>query len=319
MSSFSSSHVPPGPADTRYPTYILARLAVAKAAADLSDAAAKLVDITDRPSATTEQCKALARQTQQLMELAAISDYEEHSRTDKTGSWPASLDPQWQSSVLRWLQSIERPFERVPYEEADAPELVKVRSTLPEGLDNPHSTAQVLNDWLTRRLYRKATTAISGGLRQHDIASERASIDRHGQYLRANDAMDTEIEAHKKRIERFDKKIGRVEARGFLEYKAVPENDEHHLVRRFWDQILDDVVCQHGHLRDHLSRTELYRTSKDTVVIGSVVAERANLYYTLAEAFEESICTATGISTIRVRVATVDAAERLEKERQGHS
>ncbi|WP_041928156.1 hypothetical protein [Mycobacteroides abscessus] len=317
MSAFQSSHVPPGPADTRYPTYILARLAVAKAAADLSDSAAKLVDIGDRRSATTQECKALATQAQQLMELAAISDYEEHSRSDATGSWPARLDDQWQPAVRRWLQNIERPFERVPYAQADSPELVKVRSTLPDGLDNPRATAAVLNDWLTRRLYKKATTVISSGLRQHDIASERSSIDRHEQYLRANDVTDTEIEAHRMRIERFNKKISRTDASGFLEYKDLPENDEHHLVRRFWEQILDDVVYQHAHLREPLSSTELYRTSKHTVVIGSVVAAHANLYYTLAEAFEESICTATGIATIRVRVASVDTAKKLAKQTEG--
>ncbi len=317
MSAFPSSHVPPGPADTRYPTHILARLAVAKAAAELSDAAAKLVDMSDRPSATTEQCKRIVRQAQDLMELAAIRDYEDHSRSDESGSWPNSLDPQWQSVVQRWYQDIGRPWEPDPTEVSNSPGVVRVRSTLPSGLDNPTSTAAALDDWLTRRMFRKATTAVSGALRQHDIESERLSISRHDHFLRGTNETQAEVEAHQKRIERFNKKANRINVRGFLEYEGLPENDENHLVSRFWDQILDDVVCQHRHLRKELAGTQLYRADKDTVVIGSVLADRANLYYTLAEAFEESICTATGIATIRVRVATQATAERLEKERDG--
>lgn len=307
--NFRSEHLPPGPADAKYPTRVLARLAVAQAAAGLAEQAARLVDLGDRES-TVDACREIQSAVQRLTQLAVIQDFEDRLPITRNGEPVEPLrDEEWGPLIYDWYHKIERPWAWKGQHE--------VQSRLPDGLEDALEAALRLDKWVNTHRNIRGTSHISGQLAEHDLSSEAESLDRHLAYLNAPDAKPSqaEVNAHNIRQARFTKKHTRQEQQGFIAYDDLPSEVRPSIVRELWRQILNDVRRQHPNLDATLSRTTLYRAHKDVmVVIGSPLAERLNLLYSLVETFEESIQEITGIAGVKVRIPDLETAQKLDDE-----
>lgn len=307
--NFRSEHLPPGPADAKYPILVLARLAVAQAAATLAEQAARLVDLGDRES-TVDACRQIQSAVQKLTELAVIQDFEDRVPITRDGQPVDPLrDEEWGPLIYDWYHKVARPWTWKDQNE--------VQSRLPIGLEDPHAAALRLDKWVKTHRNINGNSHISDQLTEHDLASEAESLNRHLAYLNEPDAKSSqaEVNAHNIRQARFTKKHTRQEQQGFIKYEDLPSDVRPSIVRELWLQILNDVRRQHPTLDATLSWTKLYRAHKDVmVVIGSALPERLNLLYSLVETFEESIQEITGVAGVQVRIPDLDTAKKLDDE-----
>ncbi|MDM2350560.1 hypothetical protein [Mycobacteroides abscessus] len=307
--NFRSERLPPGPADAKYPTRVLARLAVAQAAASLAEQAARLVDLGDRES-TVDACRQIQSAVQKLTELAVIQDFEDRVPITRNGEQVEPLgDEEWGPLIYDWYHKVERPWAWKGQNE--------VQSRLPNGLEDPHAAALRLDKWVKNHRNINGDSHISDQLAEHDLASEAGSLDRHLAYLNAPDTKPSqaEVNAHNIRQARFTKKHTRQEQQGFIGYDDVPSEVRPSIVRELWWQILNDVRRQHPKLDTPLSWTKLYRAHKDVIiVIGHPLPDRLNLLYSLVETFEESIQEITGVAGVQVRIPDPETAQKLDDE-----
>lgn len=302
MESFdevSGINLPPGPADTVYPTSVLARVMFAQAAADLAERAAKLVDVDDGKGVYS-RCDAIVHAANHLRELAAIHDYE------RKGFRPE--DPRHQTAIREWQFNIERPFEKMQNGWA--------RPAVPKGVLNPKETAEQLDTWAQKHGTCQYSNAISVSLAEHTTESEQESLYRHEAFLQTvTDPSHREIQAHKARALRV--RTGNTSGTLLSSYDEVPTKDDPHgLAKPLWSRIIRNVIDRAPAIAETVEDAECLRDGGQMIVIGHPTAEGARVLSAITGTFLLAYGEVTGTSGPQVRVAAPGVRERIKEEQQ---
>ncbi|MDO2387185.1 hypothetical protein QRB41_28255, partial [Mycobacterium avium subsp. hominissuis] len=288
-----NSHRQPGPADLVYTTASLATIAFAQAAANIAEQAAALVNVPIHKS-LIKHAEDLLGQCRQLIDLAAIHDYEHHQSRYLNQPPVTPDDPTYGSAIRQWINHIERPWTGQGQH---------ITSTLPQGLDNPTQTARRLDGWLRapRAAQPVYSETVSQHLKRHTQETETLSFQRHEEYLTQHQGTPEELAAHHARLRRLNQQT-HLSPPEFLSKENLPETGDIHTTQRFWPEIMHSVQKRHPLSAKLLSGTQCIHATDETIIIGHHNTDAARLLNVLEHTFIEATTEITGITSIRVQV-----------------